>query len=421
MKRLLWATDLAIVASWFFSSFLTQLLPTAVSSWVTFVFLAVYVAVISIAYPSARLHLRSDRASGVALVVGLVFVAFLYEPVLFGRSTLVPASAAFVASTVVYSILYALFLQVFLLNLNTRGRFDRQRPGALTLPYLLFLILLLPLSTLRTLALGTPPEILSFVITDLFGGTALFLVLVLLYAKSQFNNFPGLLFYLATTIPSTVTVLVTANPVLELGWLFAAYAVAIVLIEVLLPATWLERRLFPVVRGPTFGQSHRGTVATVAAVGAFALTLLVIVPVVLGTPEPYYADATGSMAPQIEPGSLLIVHHVSVGSITVGEILVFTAAWASNLTVAHEVIAILHTPAGLAFQTRGIANPGPDPAPVPAGDVIGIVAFVVPWVGYLVLYDFAVVVVTAVAIGAYAAYSVMHPRRTHWRSPRRAY
>lgn len=415
MKRLVAAVDAGVMTTWFFSVYLIKLFPSALAGSALFIFLAGYLAIIWLTCPAGRLRLQFDYASSVAIVAGAAYLAVTYEPTLVVRSALLPVSTTIIVKTLAYSALFGVFLQSFLFNLNFWGPFKRRSPGALALPFALYVVLLVPLSTLLDYAAAPPGVILTFIVVDLFGGTALFVVLLILYAKSSSNNLPGVVFYFATTVPNVFAFLIAANPVLDLFWVFAAFGVAIVLVEFLLPATWVERRLFPATRRTTSPSSRRATIVTLGAVGAIVVTLFLVLPVVLGTPHPFYADATGSMVPQIEPGSLLIVRHVSLASITVGEVLVFNAPWSPGLTVAHKVIAVLHTSSGLEFRTRGIANPGPDLLPVPASDVFGIVWLVIPWVGYLVLYDYLVLLVTAVGIGAYVAYSAAYPRRSRAR------
>ena len=415
VKGLVAAVDAVIVTTWFFSAYLAKLFPSALAGSALTIFLVGYLVMIWLTCPAGRPRMQLDQATYVALLAGVAYLGVTYEPALVARSALLPVPAASIAGTLVYSVLFGVFLQSFLFNLNFRNRFTRRQPGAMALPYALFLILFVPLSTLQEYAAASPGDILTFVIVDLFGGSALFVVLLILYAKSDSNNLPGLVFYVATAVPSVFSLLLAANPILELFWLFAAFAVAIVFVEFLLPATWVERRLFPTPRRTSSRSSSRATIAGMAAVGAVAVTLFLVLPVVLGTPHPLFADATGSMAPQIEPGSLLIVRHVSLDSIRIGDVLVFNAPWSPGVTFAHRVIAVLHTPSGLEFQTRGIANPEPDTLPVPASNVYGIVWLVIPWIGYIVLDIYIVLLATAVAVGGYVVYSAAHPHRSRHR------
>jgi signal peptidase I len=415
LKRLTWAINAAVLASWFFSVWIADRLPGALSLWTPSILLVVYLVAIWGLVPSARLRLHTDRSTVVAAVAGVAFVLVLFEPVFIVPHIFVTLTAMDVAREVVYAVLYGLFLQVFLFGLNTRISLDRRTAGTLLIPFALDMVLLIPLGTLQPLLGALPQQQFSFVVGDLFGGATLFVVLVLLYAKSRFNNLPGFLFYLAATVPTVLSVIVFSNSALQLAWPFAAYGIALLLITLLLPTTWAERRLFSPERAPRFTSAGRGTYVAVGAVVALVVVLLLVIPAALGTPHPYYADATGSMVPQIYPGSLLIVRHVNVNSITVGEVLVFTAAWAGNITVAHQVVGILRTSSGLEFRTKGIANPAPDPAPTPAANVIGVVALVIPGVGYLVLYSYLVLLVTVVGVTGYLVYSAWHPRRARFR------
>lgn len=418
MNRPLVAADVGVVGTWFFSAYLISQFPSALAAWALFILLGGYLAILWLVLPRARLRFQLDRASYVAILAGAAYLAITYEPAVIVRSVLLPVSEATAVKTLAYSALFGVFLQSFLFNLNFRSLFSRRRPGAIALPFALFLLIFIPFSTVQAYAIAPTGDLLTFVIVDVFGGTALFVVLMILFAKSTFNNLPGAVFYFAAAVPNVYAFLLAANPALELFWIFAAFGVAIVLVEFLLPANWVERRLFPTTRRAASESSTRATFAAVGALGAIAVTLFLVLPVVLGTPHPYYADATGSMAPQIEPGSLLIVHHVSLASITVGDVLVFNAPWSPGLTVAHKVIAVLHPSSGLEFRTRGIANAAPDPTPVPASDVYGIVLLVIPWVGYLVLDFYIVLLVTAVAVGVYVAYSTAYPRRSRARRAR---
>jgi signal peptidase I len=415
LRRLVWAINGAVLVSWFLSDSIAQWLPLSLTAWVPSILLAVYLAVIWGICPPGRLRLRVDRASGVAILAGAVLVATLYEPALFTPSRFVPLPPESFVSVLLRAVLFAVFVQTFVFNLNTRVDLGRRRSGTLVLPFAFYLLLLLPLGTLEALATAPPPVFIETVVTNLFGGAVMFVILLLLYVKSPLNNLAGIAFYLAAAVTSLLPLFVITNTALELVWEFVGYGLALFVVELLLPTTWVERRLLTPERRAHFTTSGRGTYVVVGTVVAIAVGLLVVVPAALGTPHPYYADATGSMVPQIEPGSLLIVHHVNVDSIAVGEVLVFTAAWAGNITVAHKVIAIHQTASGPEFTTKGIANPSPDPAPCPASAVIGVVAYVVPYLGYLVLYSYLLLLVTVAGVAGYIVYSTWHPHRAKFR------
>ncbi|MEM3852624.1 MAG: signal peptidase I, partial [Methanomassiliicoccales archaeon] len=82
---------------------------------------------------------------------------------------------------------------------------------------------------------------------------------------------------------------------------------------------------------------------------------------------------------------------VATQNIHVGDIIVFVAPWNPSLNVAHEVIGIIQNSTGVYFQTKGIANHVKDPEPVPAKNVLGEVVLIIPYAGYLIIYEEAII------------------------------
>ncbi|EMA60794.1 peptidase S26B, signal peptidase [Halorubrum lipolyticum DSM 21995] len=58
----------------------------------------------------------------------------------------------------------------------------------------------------------------------------------------------------------------------------------------------------------------------------------------------------------------------------------------SDVPVTHRVIDVVDESGGLAFETRGDANEGPDPGLVPAANLVGAVALTVPYIGYVIRF-----------------------------------
>lgn len=98
------------------------------------------------------------------------------------------------------------------------------------------------------------------------------------------------------------------------------------------------------------------------------------------------ADPTSSMYPIIKPGSLLLIKPANADSISVGEIIEFHAPWANGTLYAHEVVHIYHENGSVYFRTRGVHNPVDDPGLVPGYDLVGIVEYHIPYLGYPVIY-----------------------------------
>lgn len=88
---------------------------------------------------------------------------------------------------------------------------------------------------------------------------------------------------------------------------------------------------------------------------------------------------TGSMAPTIKPGDLVIDRPVS-GAFAVGDVITFPDSQAELVT--HRIVEI--TPDGI--KTKGDANETADVWTIPQASVVGVVAFVIPKGGYVVLF-----------------------------------
>ncbi|HEY6736664.1 MAG TPA: signal peptidase I [Candidatus Saccharimonadia bacterium] len=92
---------------------------------------------------------------------------------------------------------------------------------------------------------------------------------------------------------------------------------------------------------------------------------------------------TGSMAPAIPTGSLVIIQSVPPGDIQVGDIVTYKDPRNLRRTITHRVIKC-ETQAGITFfTTKGDANSQPDPR-IASGAVVGQVRWHVPYVGHVV-------------------------------------
>lgn len=93
---------------------------------------------------------------------------------------------------------------------------------------------------------------------------------------------------------------------------------------------------------------------------------------------------SGSMEPALKVGSIVVVQPLAAEEVQPGDIITYRGASGSSLTT-HRVDH-LDTADGLFFYTKGDANSVLDPAPVPAGRLVGRVIFTLPYAGYLVAY-----------------------------------
>jgi signal peptidase I len=114
----------------------------------------------------------------------------------------------------------------------------------------------------------------------------------------------------------------------------------------------------------------------VAAMTAAALTLLL--------PRfGWHIDTmmSGSMAPAIQVGSVVVTAPVDASSITRGNVITFRSPLTGELT-SHRVEEVI-TDAGTFFRTKGDANEDTDPVYATWECLVGKVCFSLPYVGYL--------------------------------------
>jgi signal peptidase I len=91
---------------------------------------------------------------------------------------------------------------------------------------------------------------------------------------------------------------------------------------------------------------------------------------------------TGSMAPDLPVGSVVLVRKVDPASLRPGDVATYQQADGPNL-ITHRIVAIDKTTTPISFTFRGDRNPVPDPQPVPASAIRGKVWFDVPYLGTL--------------------------------------
>ena len=130
------------------------------------------------------------------------------------------------------------------------------------------------------------------------------------------------------------------------------------------------RRFIKTASKVTVGLVSGSTVAF--AVAYAALTVVGYKPV-----EVY----SGSMEPTIPVGGLALDRPIPARDVRVGDVITFSDPYVKGRLVTHRVIDILQTPRGLAYRTKGDANPGRDPWTIRLAGQVGRVSFSVPVAG----------------------------------------
>jgi signal peptidase I len=95
---------------------------------------------------------------------------------------------------------------------------------------------------------------------------------------------------------------------------------------------------------------------------------------------------SGSMEPKISVGGLALDRPIPAHDVRIGDVITFSDPFVKGRLVTHRVVDILQTPRGLAYRTKGDANPGRDPWTIRLAGEVGRVSFSVPVAGYILYY-----------------------------------
>jgi len=131
------------------------------------------------------------------------------------------------------------------------------------------------------------------------------------------------------------------------------------------------------------------TISTLKRAGKFGLTLFLLV-VICATLFTIIAPflgwridvvLSGSMEPAVQTGSVVFVRPIGPEAIRTGDIVMYSSPDKTSL-ITHRVVKIEYEP-GLRLVTKGDANNNTDINPIQPDQIVGIVTFIVPFLGYL--------------------------------------
>ena len=139
---------------------------------------------------------------------------------------------------------------------------------------------------------------------------------------------------------------------------------------------------------PAAPRRRRGaTVRRHLATGVLVLCLCVLAgTVVLHRSEARLVTVqTGSMAPALPAGAVLVERHVPLAELRPGAVITFHAPTARAPLLTHRVLTVERPGGRTVVRTQGDANPGPDPWEAELlGDRVWVVVASLPWGGELV-------------------------------------
>lgn len=123
-----------------------------------------------------------------------------------------------------------------------------------------------------------------------------------------------------------------------------------------------------------------GFVVLVAVVFLFVASA---VPQVVGSDESYVVRSD-SMSPAIDAGSVVFVSETSPEAIDEGDVITFRESdGAGDDLVTHRVVDVTGQGDQREFRTKGDANDDADPGSVSRSQIVGVVQFHVPMIGYV--------------------------------------
>ncbi len=123
---------------------------------------------------------------------------------------------------------------------------------------------------------------------------------------------------------------------------------------------------------------------TTGTIIVFTLLLLfcVIMPTMQGSMH-LLTVLSGSMAPELNPGDVVVSTYTNPEEIQINDVITFAAADNPKNCITHRVINITNENGSIGFQTKGDANEDPDQRIVQPSELIGKVVLVIPYLGYL--------------------------------------
>ncbi len=251
--------------------------------------------------------------------------------------------------------------------------------------------------------------LVRFLLTYPASQLVLGVVLGLYYFRTGRNLFGPVLLRLGLLAFAFLSPVFARSTGWELTFLLNLFALGLVvaLATVLTPQSRLvARRYLGESLGPRRGrflarrrnrQRWGSTIASSAVAVVVAVVGLSLLVSALGTSRPLLAVESGSMAPTLHRGDLVVLERDGVDEISVGTVIAYDSPCLPS-PVVHRVVSVSEGPTGPLFTTKGDANPGADPCAVGYGAVLGRVVATVPYVGIFVLAPTLAVGAVALAV-----------------------
>lgn len=338
------------------------------SLYVTFI-------VIPLTFPYLRRFLH-DRRWYFGTIFMLLVIFLLLIPAALTDTLSVSVKLIPILNSSLYSIIFSLsVVPVIFAGIMEATR--KNQPAGMLLTGVAYFLVLTPIFQTYTIS-----EIVKLLLYSFSFDVILSFYLSYLYLADDRRTLGLFAFILPYSIFSFMDVTEKISPLFNIIWEVIAISITFWITHFVMGSNiWVRKLLKSKKRLRLRKKTKPSDVAFAVMMGVVAM----------GAIGGYYthtiaADPTSSMYPVIIPGSLLLIKPSPPQSIAVGEIIEFHAPWANGTLYAHEVVRIYDRNGTVYFRTRGVNNPVDDPGLVPGSDLVGIVEYHIPYLGYPVIY-----------------------------------
>ena len=312
----------------------------------------------------------------VAIALFGLFAFILLMPAYISRTLSVTFYQSAFISSMEYSLLLSLSLipAVFATLVDLSGK--RMFYGMIASGFAYFLVIT-PVTVSYTVK-----QVVKLLLYDLSFDLAFSVYLSYLYLSENKKILGPVVFFFLYSTFSFLGLTERVSPLFNIVWEIIAISILFWITYFALGENiWVRKLLKPGKRVRLKKKMKESDVAVAAVMGIIAVSAL-------GgyVTHTIAADPTPSMYPVIIPGSLLIIEPEPAQSIHVGQIIEFHAPWANGTLYAHEVVQIKNVNGKIYFRTRGVNNPVDDPGLVPGSDLVGLVIYHIPYLGYPLIY-----------------------------------
>ena len=168
--------------------------------------------------------------------------------------------------------------------------------------------------------------------------------------------------------------------------------------------------------------------ATGLVLGLTALAVGTILALTIGPrflPYQTYVVVSGSMAPTIPVGAIIVLRPARAEQLQVGDIITFQRPDRPGELVTHRIVGVAEGAGERGLVTKGDANAVPDPWPVAASGTGWRYVFALPYLGTVLralqqpVARLLLLVVPALALGALTMRAIWSPRRGPHEEPPR--